>query len=286
MLNEIREMAHDHEVPIPYNHQRSEELGKISTTEIAYKDGRVLIIVRIPLVDRVNFPLYRIHSWPTPQVIGNEIISAQIAPQTRYIGLSNNHQAYFMANEEYINSCVQTKYYHLCNSQLPLYDVTTSSECEVSLLVKPEAEVLRQCDITIKSKHQPYWSRLNSIGAWLYSLDKPEILQIICGNAKIKLLTINGTGILYLKGNCVGKTNFVTLPGMEIIMSKEQYLYQPELSLNINKILLNLNQQQLIELMKEGPAHEKAKFKLGRSLYEVEQQREELELHQRRDEYN
>lgn len=54
MVREINELATDYELPIPRVHQRSEELGKISTTEVSYIDGRVLFIVRIPLVERIN----------------------------------------------------------------------------------------------------------------------------------------------------------------------------------------------------------------------------------------
>lgn len=170
-------------------------------------------------------------------------------------------------------------YCHMCLLQLPLMDTATSNPCGVSLLLRPDTKTLRQCDIRLKSGHEPFWTRLHSTGAWLYFLNEPEKIQIIRKNNKDKLISLAGSGILYLKERCMGKTHYITLPGVEMFKQGKQYLYQPELSLNLSLISTSLNDQHLVQYLKDemqDKTQGKPDFQLGKSLYEVESQLEEI----------
>ena len=238
IITDIRNTQTSYDLPIPQGYQGIEELIRLSSIKIGHHNGRLLLVLHLPLVDGVLYHLYRSYSWPMPQKFTrNSTGSSYVHPKFPYLAISNDHRFYFNADELYINSCHRTSYAYLCPLNQPLFEVSSTDACEVSLLLRPTIQVFKHCDVRIRPQHTPFWARLTSTQGWLYSLETPESVQIICSGMKDDLITMEGTGILHLRPGCIAKTTYVTLVGIQHLESKEQYLYQPNLLLNVSELL-------------------------------------------------
>ena len=90
---------------------------------------------------------------------------------------------------------------------------------------------------------------------------------------------MEGTGILQLKQGCIAKTTYVTLIGIQHLESREQYLYQPNLLLNISELLPEIHKYHDIRPLD-------AKYKntfttVEDTMSEVEEKLDEIGRHHR-----
>ena len=131
IINEIHNSMVDFELPIPRDHQRIEDLVKISRVNLKYISGKMVVTVQIPLVNRIEYDLYKIHILPIPQHLNNSFddssnrttISAFILPEFPYLGISNDHSKFFGSDKTFIHSCTWAWHYYICPHDVPLQDV-------------------------------------------------------------------------------------------------------------------------------------------------------------------
>ncbi|XP_076686028.1 uncharacterized protein LOC143378072 [Andrena cerasifolii] len=291
IINEIHNSMVDYELPIPRDHQRIEDLVKISRVNLKYITGKIVVTVQIPLVNRIEYDLYKLHVLPIPQYINSSgdvgssnrtAISAFILPEFPYLGISTDHSKFFGSDNAFIDSCTWAWHYYICPQDVPLQDIAHRT-CETSLLLQPDPKFLRLCNIRIMPYHIPSWRKLTTLGGWLYSFEQPEPMQILCGRQKNTHTTIVGTGILEIHPECFAKTRYHTLLGSKTYLSKDSYYYIPNLLLNISLI-----SPEIYRYSKEKHTTENLFSndinKLERtsdSLYEIEAQIEEIGEHHR-----
>ena len=65
---------------------------------------------------------------------------------------------------------------------------------------------------------------------------KPELLSLSCPNEKPVRKIINNSGLLRLESGCTAMTTSTTLTGITIHKTSEEYIYNPEISLNLTNI--------------------------------------------------
>ncbi|CAK9799207.1 Envelope fusion protein [Anthophora plagiata] len=177
IVNEIHNSATQYEIPIPQEYLRIEEIVKIAPVTWKHKAGKLIFTVHIPLVNRVEYHLYQLHSLPILQNLSdNSNIWAYIHPQYPYLGLSNDHSTYFGTTETFLHTCIEIWHTYLCDLDIPLYEASISESCEISLLLRPQRETLQNCNIRIAPIYGTYWRRLARTRGWLYSIKEPETL--------------------------------------------------------------------------------------------------------------
>jgi hypothetical protein len=108
IIKEIHESVGEYELPVPRSYHRNEEIAKIATTEVGRHEGKIMVTLRLPLVERTTYHLYQMHAWPIPQKNGNDTISVSIIPRTPYFGLSDDHRTYFLPDDKYVREYTTT----------------------------------------------------------------------------------------------------------------------------------------------------------------------------------
>ena len=284
---EIRLRAPEFEFPLTPESLHGKNLARIAHVDLVFHQERMLIMIHIPLLDRIKYRLYHMHPWPVPQ--GRENTgSAYIAPSTPYIAVSTDRRVYFFVDAAYFASCRKTNQKYICPTEMPILETATTKDCEVEMLLRPSVAAYRQCDVRTKTQHSAFWKHLPSQGGWLYSLESPENVHILCPGREEITKIITGTGILYLSANCMGRTGSITLTGIRTYDNKNQFFYTPQVNLNITLLIPDLNNTlkeiKELEVKLEEP-DKRVDFgkpwENGKSLFELESKIREIGKHRR-----
>ncbi|XP_043285710.1 uncharacterized protein Iris [Venturia canescens] len=229
------------EFPYPVPYLRPENLVHLARTDILSQESRVIIIVRVPLLDHSVYDLYRVMPWPVPQRFHNGSGSASVAPSSPYIALARDRRTFFLADGEYVTQCKISGERRLFSGGIPVLDVTTDV-CELRMLLSPSRDALHMCDIRLHNSPLEYWSYLPTHGGWLFSITNTIKLRIACLHGPTQEIPMSGMGVLQLETNCVGTTPTTTLSGLRTYTSKNIYYYEPGITLNISSVAPTLDQ--------------------------------------------
>ena len=156
------------------------------------------------------------------------------------------------------------------------------------MLLRPSVAAYRQCDVRTKTQHNAFWKHLPSQEGWLYSLESPENVHILCPGLEEITKIITGTGVLYLSANCMGRTGSTTLTGIRTYDNKNQFFYTRQVNLNITLLIPDLN-NTLKEIKESGVRFKEPDKRVdfgkpwenGKSLFELESRIQEIGKHRR-----
>ena len=219
---------------MPLHHLRAEESAKIATLDATFHEGRILISLAVPLTERTTYELYKLHPVRIPQTLKNQSFGvAHISPSYPYLAVKRDLQVYLKLTEQHLQECTPTQYGRICPPKGPLITISDQKECEVELLLNPHPDVLKSCDVIVSSYPTSQWRYLQLTDSWLYSVVKEETIRVTCPGETYFTPTIKGTGILRLANGCSARTRSVELPDNQDQTAKTQYVYDPEVGLNI-----------------------------------------------------
>ena len=224
---EIQLRAPEFEFPLTPDSLHGENLARIGRVDLVFHQERMLRMIHIPLLDRIKYRLYHMHPWPVPQ--GRENTgSAYITPSTPYIAVSTNKRVYFLVDAAYFASCRKTNQKYICPTEMLILETATTKDCEIEMFLRPSVAAYPQCDVRTKTQHSAFWRHLPSQGGWLYSLESPETVHILCPGLEEITRIITGTGVLYLSANFMGRTGSTTLTGIRTYDNKDQLFTPPK----------------------------------------------------------
>ena len=154
---DIRRHENNLELPIPLHHLRAEELVKIATIDATYDNGRILVILILPLTDRMPYELYKLHPLAVPQLSNNRKFGvAYVIPKYTYLALSKDQQTYLPLRQNQIDNCLDTHYGHICSARGVM--LSTQGKCEIEMLLRPSRAALDSCNIAISKDLTTQWS--------------------------------------------------------------------------------------------------------------------------------
>ena len=166
---EVQLRAPESEFPLGLGSLYSEMLTRIAHVDLVWHRGRIIILIHIPLLERTEYNLYRMHPWPVPQE-GKYTGSAHIMPTMPYVAVSTDRRVYFLLDAQYFASYRTANCKYMCATEVPRLEVSTAKACEIQMLMRPSARVYHSCDVRIREEHTTFWKRLSSQGGWLCSL--------------------------------------------------------------------------------------------------------------------
>ena len=155
--------------------------------------------------------------------------------------------------------------------------------------MRPSAGVYHSCDVRIRKEHTTFWKRLASQGGWLYSLSESETVHILCSGLSDKIVVLKGVGILHLSANCVERTRSATLTGIRTYDSTDQYVYAPQVNLNVSSIVLEIDNREprdsialpTLEEQHQTMHEQQRSQENGDSLFALEEKIREIGQHRR-----
>lgn len=76
-------------------------LSKISQINIGYDNGRLFVLMKIPLTENKVYHIYKLRSYPIAQQLGNKTLgSAWIKPRADYLILSSDQSQYTLIRKK------------------------------------------------------------------------------------------------------------------------------------------------------------------------------------------
>uniref|UniRef100_A0ABD2WAQ8 Uncharacterized protein n=1 Tax=Trichogramma kaykai TaxID=54128 RepID=A0ABD2WAQ8_9HYME len=234
-LHKVIRQIEDHngeiEFPLPIDKARIEKLTNIADINLGYKDRKIVVKARIPLLEKNPTYLYQMHSVPIAQRLNDAKISASVKPRSKYIAVNEHAQYYSFLNVDDLQDCKQDHHRKTCRRKHFMIEASTMADCEYMLLHKPSLANLSECNLLITSESRDTWIHLDTINGWLYSLKDEHSLLISCEDQK-GYVTLQGVGILQLKPKCHAKYKHTTITSQGIGESI-QFFYLPNLRLNM-----------------------------------------------------
>ncbi|KOB75254.1 Uncharacterized protein OBRU01_07768 [Operophtera brumata] len=210
-----------------------------------YLDGKIVFVIKIPLVDALEYNLYKNIPLPTPHVTGNPNSFAMILPSEEYLALSKDKSLFVLLNN--LKSCKIT---FVRNYVCEVADVSTVSgnpSCEIEIITKATTSLPENCQFRFVHGNIDIWHKLNN-EKWIFVQSKPTKISIECNNnIKTSEIIISGTGIFNIPLECSAynknfKLTKKSFPRLEIpsVSSDFNILNDSCCSLSRFKILKNI----------------------------------------------
>ena len=197
IIRNIEDLHPNNRFPIPLKHARSDKLSTIASVKLAFRDEKFLVEITFPLTDKVSTELYKMHPVPIPQEQENHTSSAFILPHTTYISIGHDKRTYAFLSQDQWANCKETPHFKLCPNTIPIFDANENSTCEYLLLNNPTINNLKRCEIRILPNHKPFVKHLDTLQAWLLSLNEDHNILINCPGELHHIIKFSGIGILY-----------------------------------------------------------------------------------------
>lgn len=217
--------------PVPLIRSMCHELYKLLRLTLCRNGNNIIFIVRIPLVIREYFDLIKMTSVPV-RIKENNF--AFLLPHNSYIIIDSSRHKFFLADNNYINSCNKINDHLVCEQTEPIYFTNSIETCEVKLFTSNQ--LLDSCEKRLIKLNHPIFVHLASSNSWIFATANPFTVTINCKNTKFVKELIN-TGIIQLNNSCTAYTPSVILKPM--VETKLQY--------NINiSFIPNVNIKELV----------------------------------------
>ncbi|XP_008214496.2 uncharacterized protein LOC103317678 [Nasonia vitripennis] len=251
IMTDVKRTSENLDFAIPTEHLRIEEIIKISEIDAIYQDGRTIDVIHVPLVDREPYQIYRLHPVAVPQNVENQTTEIVfVKPSHKYIAINSNQERYVKFDVEPTIKCTKTHYALICPILGPFESTPTSKDCEVAMLLNPNTEILKTCDVRYGTSAKTQLKYLENDQSWLYSAVKPEQMRISCTNQRDTKIKLEKAAIIRLSPTCVGRTTDSMIFGQETKSSRTTYLYKPEIDLKIHDMYPILNEKD------QNPGHD------------------------------
>ena len=157
VFRDIQDQVPRMEFPVVGPEVSVEELAKVSTTTIIYKKGILKILLDIPLLEKFEYSLYKIHPLLVNQpALKKRSGRAYILSDYSHIAMEESERTYMLMKQKDIESCTKL-YYYLCQTHLPVFETAKHESCEKKLLIRPSMATLKECNIQVSYQDQPKW---------------------------------------------------------------------------------------------------------------------------------
>ncbi|CAG5075383.1 Similar to LdOrf-130: Envelope fusion protein (Lymantria dispar multicapsid nuclear polyhedrosis virus) [Cotesia congregata] len=201
--------------PQPVDHINLQILSSIAKVNTGRIDNEFLIIITLSLFNQITFQLYQIRPIPVPQTIGGAMRSLLIRPSKDYLAIDALQDQYFLADTETIKNCKTISTDIACEINVPLKSIKDNTECELQLYLKPNNEIMKQCDVRILPKCSTQLIKLHQSNSWAYSTYKTENFIITCDSSIRIEHQIHGSGTFTLSPGCVLTSDHLVIKGTE-----------------------------------------------------------------------
>lgn len=201
----------------------------------------LIIEIKIPLVNRDSYEIYRIISLP--KRVNNNMVT--IVPVSDYVAINLQKDSYLILTELDIKECV---YFDVATQLCPLRKPIYHMRADESLCLKPQET--QHCE-TKSVPCQDSWVHLNNENTYLFFCCEPRQVRILCQD-KITTDHLTNIGLIMLGADCMLKGKDVTIIAHKP-QSNAMNLYADVLKLEIPPVNHIFNQNLSIPIYKLEP---------------------------------
>lgn len=208
LCEELTNYKGEFELVITPNYKNLPKIYKLIKLQSIMINDLMVFVIKMPLVRRTTFDMY--HLIPLPIQYQNDSIFSFIIPRQPYLLLSQSKSHFTFLSE--LKNCIEyLEGKHVC-MDIHTAKTTEDSTCEVSLLTSHTDHAPEDCSTKTIHAEVETWKYVSN-NQWLYVLQHPTTLTIICGGNKdhIEDIVLHKTGMLQLHNNCKGYTMLFSL---------------------------------------------------------------------------
>lgn len=166
-----------------------------------YSDDKLIFIVKIPLVDVLDYKLYETVPLPVPHKnVNNNNSYVYIVPTESYLAVSSD-KSYFTYLKEISQCKTIPPDTYMCEIS-NIYSVPGNPSCDIEIMMKTLSEIPNTCFYKYLYGEIDIWHKLND-NNWVFVESGRDKLTIECYDKIIFESVISGTGILNVPVNCI-----------------------------------------------------------------------------------
>ena len=144
-------------------------------------DNKLVLMINIPLVDPDSkMTLYKIHNLPIFEPRIKKSLEYQIEGYNLAVTKDNKYAA-LLTNSEFITCILAAG--HFCSLSTGLYNIGNSKWCILSLYLKNNKKIVKNCRVEVNNITGPQARYLNQ-GLWAIAVSKPIDMEIQCQTHK------------------------------------------------------------------------------------------------------
>lgn len=204
------------------------DMRQITETEINANGWNVILNLKIPMVNKTPFELFKI--VPVPINIDTENAARfQLQTNKKFICVSHQTREYiFMLHEDLLN-CQKLNSDYLCQTTSPILKKRT---CESDLIFY---NLWNQCTATQVDNGSFFAVKLTAKNDWIYSASTVNA-TMSCQDIP-RQITLEGVGLLQIPTSCLVKTKNQTLYGANLEGKPRDY-FIPATNIKFPKIII------------------------------------------------
>lgn len=169
---------------------------QLANVKVRLVGDKLIFRLAIPLLRASPFHIWRI--IPIPQA-SNQIFM-EIRSTTEYLLVNDKNETYYDLTKLELNACNDIGDQLICKIRHPSYkfgDLT--GRCEMAL-IRNSTSKHTNCQMQPVALEER-WTQLDDIHSWIFALASDRSYNVSC-NDFTKTITLSGSGLLYLSGNC------------------------------------------------------------------------------------
>lgn len=218
---------------LPFQQQGTDltETLKIIKIDTTIHEEKLLVRLSIPLLSRETFSVFRIIPVPTLHA-GHYVF---IRPNMEYIAITPTKDNYYPLTQQELSSCVNTNLQNfICDQIHPIFSTNHENKiCEIELL-SHATSIPKDCPMKVTDPYR-FYIRLTNPNSWIYVLDKPYTVDLICGT-ETKTYDLNGSGIFKILPGCSFRNQEIRIDARDTLTTLINESYSPPFNLSTSDI--------------------------------------------------
>lgn len=198
LTHSVKDLNKNSELPISLSLDSIHTLIDLAQLSCYFINSKVVFVIKIPLVCKSEYVLYKPISVPIPHDVDKPDSYAMIVPHCNHVAISKDKLTYVCLQE--LSNCVKTiNQIYVCN-KLDIYSVQDMPICETEMLCKIVNKLPQQCETKLVYGNIDIWQELKN-NKWLFVKSEPTKLTLEC-NSQITEYKLLGTGLISLEPEC------------------------------------------------------------------------------------
>lgn len=239
LVDNVRNLDKHKELPVSLSLNNIHTIIDVAKLLCIYVNNKIVYIIKIPLVNRIEYSLYKSIPIPIPHDNQQPNSYAMVLPNCKHVAISSDKNTYICFSN--LRECIIVgNEIFICNN-VDVHLIQNSPICETEMLCKIPNKLPLQCKTKLIFGQIDIWQELKG-NRWLFVETEPIKLTVECQTttSEYKLL---GTGILNLKTNCKAYSNY------------KEFIAKSNITITVKPILSDFN-------LIDDPCCDKSKFNL------------------------
>lgn len=230
-LNKIRNIVSEKglDLPMKLTSENLFFLYQISSSEIVRLNDQIFVILQVPLISKYSGNHFSLLKVTSSLYNIEDNLYSFVVPNHEFIAIDAYKEHYTTLTLEDLNNCheINNNASIICKQTSPVMSTSTSSECEISILLKGDfpMDQATNCNSRYIRNNAEIFIKVLKPNSWLVTMPKSTKIRYICEGETTQELFIQINGLLTIDPNCKFATNNVLMTGHNFFPKNKIYAH-------------------------------------------------------------